>query len=744
MLKAIKRFWWLALLAFGLRTAWGFSNGGPIGNAGDAWQTPVIDYGVGGDIMAPKNIGEEYRRNTPVMYYGYDANFLDYFGTNGMAAVDGAFTIMNNLSNVDAYSPSLSEFPQDSQDYNLTAQALELTDLKSSVLGLLMEQMGLDEPERYTWTLRERIAPPGCPLTTEYVVTMRNFDTTTLPSEGIEYSPYVNGTLYTYEIFEFCAGVPTAGTIPLNVDPYANIYTSVASLVLDSGYFYSGLTRDDVMGLRYLFQTNNINYESPTPGSDILTTNLGGEFVLSNLDLSALSASALTNNPAALAALFPNLIITGVTTNFTEVCTPNIVFVLQNLYGAPAGSPPEYVAVTNGYNCSYQPVYTYGFGNVITNTFSKNTHAHLVTISIGTQTGAPVGSPLVTNTVSQSMTLTNEASGDYFIIPPGDCGLDIVPGSGIVSGVTMTTNVIASATNSATGTNSAGFVSTVNLITTFTNREYLAYPVICGENPSTAGLYEGIEHVQFVKADYDSLIGQYFQPVTNDYTMTYVDETNGQIAVQHFQRVVTAPDILFSASDMGDAAYGTRNINFDQGNILPGLAGPGTINPPTTITLNKVGPIYLNGPEELFATNGFILDELTQTPGFPALGLLTWASFDASTNPPVIYPDGTSIQNFENEILIQISPTSLPDGTNNVPYPATTFTTTGGGAFTPPFTWSVLSSTPLPTGLTLSPDGTISGEPTNNVPGTYDFVVQMSDSLTPPRTVQWNYSITIY
>ncbi|HUA67803.1 MAG TPA: Ig domain-containing protein [Candidatus Saccharimonadales bacterium] len=743
MLKLIKRFWWLALLAFGLQAVCGFTPIGPGiggGKLGDAWETPVIDYGLGTDVGTPKNIGEEYRRNTAVMYYGYNVNFLDYFGTNGMAAVDGAFTIMNNLSNVDAYSSSLSEFPLDSQDYNLTAQALELTDLKSFTLNLLMEQMGLAQPERYTWTLRTRIDPPGCPLTTTYVVTMRNFDTTTLPSEAIQYSPYVNGTLYTYEIFEFCGGPdPLAGTINYNADHLANIYTSVASFYLDPGFFYTGLTRDDVAGLRYLYQTNNINYESPTPGSDILTTNLGGEFVLSNLDLSVLSASALTNDPVTLATLFPNLIITGVTTNFTEVCTPNIVFVLQNLYGAPAGSPPEYVAVTNGYNCSYQPVYTYGFGNVITNTFSKNTHAHLVTISIGTQTGAPLGSPLVTNTVSQSMTLTNAASGDYFIIPPGDCGLDIVPGSGIVSGVTTTTNVITTATNSA------GFVSSVSLITTFTNRQYLAYPVICGANPSTPGLYEGIEHVQFVKADYDSLIGQYFQPITNDYTMTYVDQTNGQIAIQHFQRVVTGPDILFSAVDYGDATIGTRNLNFDQGNVPAGLAGPGVINPPTTITFNKVGPIYFNGPLELYLTNGFLgLGELTQTPGYPSLGLLTWASFDASTNPPVIYPDGTSIQNFENEVLIQISPTSLPDGTNNVPYPATTFTTTGGGAFTPPFTWAVLNSTPLPTGLTLSPDGTISGTPINNAPGTYDFVVQMSDSLTPPRTVQWNYSITIH
>ncbi|HUA68803.1 MAG TPA: hypothetical protein VMA13_09675, partial [Candidatus Saccharimonadales bacterium] len=324
MLKSIKRFLWLALLVFGLQVAWGFASLGPGiggGTLGDAWETPVISYGLAGDVGTPKNIGEEYRRNTPVMYYAYDPNFIDYFGTNGMAAVDGAFAIMNNLSNVDAYSSSLTEFPLDSLNYNLLAQTLGLTDLKSFTLSDLMEQMGLAEPERYTWTLRTRIVPPGCPLTTEYIVTERNFDTTTLPSEAIQYSPYVNGTLYSYTIFENCNGPnPLAGTIPYNLDPFANIYTSVASFGFDNGYFYSGLTRDDVAGLRYLLQTNNINFESPTPGSDILTTNLGSTFVLSNLDLSVLSASALTNSPDILATLFPTLIIAGVTTNFTEVC----------------------------------------------------------------------------------------------------------------------------------------------------------------------------------------------------------------------------------------------------------------------------------------------------------------------------------------------------------------------------------------------------------------------------------------
>ena len=175
---------------------------------------------------------------------------------------------------------------------------------------------------------------------------------------------------------------------------------------------------------------------------------------------------------------------------------------------------------------------------------------------------------------------------------------------------------------------------------------------------------------------------------------------------------------------------------------MPGLAGPGVINTPTTITYDKVGPVFFNGPLSEFLTNAF-LNESTQTGNFTN-GLLAWASFDSSTNGPILYPDGTSLLNFENEVLIQISPASLPDGTNNVAYPATTFTTTGGAAFSPPFTWTVLASTPLPQGLMLSPTGTISGTPTNNPAGTFDFTIQMNDSLTPPRTVQWNYSITIH
>jgi hypothetical protein len=114
---------------------------------------------------------------------------------------------------------------------------------------------------------------------------------------------------------------------------------------------------------------------------------------------------------------------------------------------------------------------------------------------------------------------------------------------------------------------------------------------------------------------------------------------------QTFQRVVTTPDFVFAAADLaaGPAAGLTvpwyrRNLNFNQANIYPGLAGPGTIDPFTTITFDKVGPVYLNvGPSFL---NG------------PNYGrFFIWGSFDGTTNDPVVYPNGTSIQNLENQVL---------------------------------------------------------------------------------------------
>jgi hypothetical protein len=305
----------------------------------------------------------------------------------------------------------------------------------------------------------------------------------------------------------------------------------------------------------------------------------------------------------------------------------------------------------------------------------------------------------------------------------------------------VTNTIITGNQTNAAGsslTNGYRFIETA--VTTYTNHIYLVQPQSCGQVVDTPHLRQGIEKVQFVRANFDSLLGQFFQPVTNNYTMTIV--SNNQLVTEFFTRVRTAPDILLTAAnDFGpdtSAPFNgtvTRNINFDQGTVLPGLAGPGVINSATTISYNKVGDAFENGLflNPLLGTNGFV-SQLSQMP------VLQWASFDDSTNDPVLYPNGTSTQNLINQVLVQVTPAppTLPNGAISTSY-SVTFTATGG-AFTQPYTW--INSTPLPPGLTMSTansQGNLTGMPTQS--GTFDFTIQMTDTLG--RSVQWNYTIII-
>ena len=73
--------------------------------------------------------------------------------------------------------------------------------------------------------------------------------------------------------------------------------------------------------------------------------------------------------------------------------------------------------------------------------------------------------------------------------------------------------------------------------------------------------------------------------------------------------------------------------------------------------------------------------------------------------------------------VISISPPTLPSATQYAAYTAQTLTATGGTA---PYVWSVFAGT-LPTGMSLSNAGVLSGTPGSN-PGTYNFTVQARDA----------------
>ena len=790
MRRFIISFICLMLLAASWQQARGFAFLGPLNGypglpAADpdpSWQVPTIGYNLPGDNGTPKDIGQGYRWNIPVLYYADDGSFSGYFGPEGEQAIDSAFNILNNTftnnsaSGLDGYSTNLIEFPFNSQNVNYTAQSLGLTDLKSELLDLMCEELGLAQPERFAWTLHQRFLPSGgtCPLDELYLVVQRNFYYTPTPLYQNLYSPYVNDTLYTYIIEEACSGTPPlALAVPEAVDPFAQTYTAVAGLgiglgietptqtnalgeplwsTIESGGYYTGLTRDDVGGLRYLMSTNNIVFEDPGANAQLEVTNFN-LMPLTTLPLGPLLQFAQTNPPSAVLAAFPNVIIDSVSSNYTLVPQPIIASYFTNFNGDPPGEEFFYV-FTNGYTYVWQTNYTYTFANVVIFSYSSNTPAQIATTWLYAPPGSIPGT-VFTNTTYQNILLTNQPSGQYYLIPTNSCGFDFVITNKLnVFAGTYTNATIALATN--IGTVDTGFVGTQQIIENLTN-SFLEY-YSCSFETSGPAYYQGIGHMQFVRVpdnDIDTSQGTLRFPITNSYSMVWYNPTNKTLGTRIFQRVLVQPDILISGSDQVapvppaidlDVPLDFRSEpNWDVNHIIPGWAGPGTINPPVSIIFDEVGDIFGNGSlaENNLATNGF-LSQLTQG------GLLAFASFDGTTNPPTVYPNGTGLQELENQLVVTITPSTLPNGTNNVTYPTISFSATGGTPFynsngQPYYNWSYSGS--LPAGLNFY-NGVLSGTPAgNSVPlgqsyGTFDFYLNLTDSLNSVVSVP--YTINIY
>ena len=182
----------------------------------------------------------------------------------------------------------------------------------------------------------------------------------------------------------------------------------------------------------------------------------------------------------------------------------------------------------------------------------------------------------------------------------------------------------------------------------------------------------GIDKVTFVKTMFSPATGQLFPPFTDTYQERIVG-TDGNIRTVSATRVIGAPDILISAQDLvGDESAVAINIISDgvtrvllpddtqvDGNDVVGISltegwmsitnndalngiellnGPGNIMPEgDRITFDKGGPYFVN------VFPGSIVE-----PSSPQIRL---GSFDGSTNAPFIYPQGTTIQEIEDQII---------------------------------------------------------------------------------------------
>ena len=137
-------------------------------------------------------------------------------------------------------------------------------------------------------------------------------------------------------------------------------------------------------------------------------------------------------------------------------------------------------------------------------------------------------------------------------------------------------------------------------------------------------------------------------------------------------------------------------------------------SPPPGLTLNSSTGVISGTPTEAGAST-FSVQVQDSNP-------VTAATATASFAMTVVVP-------------LAITSTTLPADRVGIAY-SQTLTASGG---TPPYTWSLSGTSVLPTGLSLSPQGVISGTPTTA--GTTNFTLQVTDSAS--QVASGPFSITI-
>jgi hypothetical protein len=644
----------LVVLVLAGRPASAFSLLGPRAEdpGGEAWQTVANGYSLAGDIGSVKNITEEYRWNKPVITYAFDLSFINYFGTNGIAAVEAAMAVYNSLPDLSTLSTNLAEYPlqdpvtqavttfRDSRRVNYTAQALNLLDVKSFTMSILAEVLGQAPPERNVWTLKARETVGPLPIT-NYFTIMRNFDPVTY-----EPSRYVNGNRYTYNIAEIDAPFRV---IPIEspVDPESFLYSFSAvanfngeQLGLGPGVFFTYLTRDDIGGLRYIYDRNNLNYERFSPGTQIIAADPTSLTLVTNIDLANFSLFTRFSDPATVQTAFPNLVILSNSVS-VEPIVEVVGITVTNV--RPPWSDPfttffEFVPILQ---TNPVLVYNYTFANVITNYSSPTTIVRTELIGFETEPWSTPDNPIYrTNIIDEVIDLP---SGGIIIVPPN---VDRYEFTGL-----SFTNIFA-ITNTVFSTNVVDNGLLRPLIATeftfFTNVIYAVFPFTLQDAPAVA-LRGGIGKLQFQR-----IPGSVFNTTntffTNNFTISFTTNRFGSpvLVTNTFRLVTSVPDILFAAADFDpddvSPSLMFRNVNFQNNgdiNSSTGVqfqGGPGNIFPASIITYNKVGPGLFNTRPGI-ATEAQALQESGEA--------FIWGSFDGSTNPPVVFPQDVTLQDIQ-------------------------------------------------------------------------------------------------
>jgi hypothetical protein len=594
MLRFFKLFALVLLLSLGAtRTARAFSLLGQyaVDDAGVTWQVDRIGYHIGGDIGGPMNLGEEFRWNTPIITYAFDSSFLNYFGSNGVMAVEQAIAILNALP--PASQMDVNAYPFESIRSHPGAASLGLYDLKSSALELLVEELALAEPERWVWTLRDRKVTANNTIT-NWTVIQRNFDPITF-----EPTSYINNKLYIYDdILTFSSpDIDFPNVVlgdPLALPPFVS---SVAGGRAGSGNYYTGLTYDDVGGLRYMLRTNNYNVEQLLPDIQEVFTNLF-QTNLTTLDYALFlkNTQNTTNDPAQVQTIYNGQANITFTNSYPGyLITTNITSRIINY-----PSHPTFVLITN-YVSNLFTFYSYEITNIVASpVYTSRTNVEY-TLDIQPATTFAPGSPAFeTNVLATNYVREVVTNGEFYFVPPTN-----------FFGYNFISNVLTTVTNT---TNSFFFVQQDFFLRTNAVRDLLPTYDLAqfGEDARTndaatlVGLYPGLLILSSNRVFTNVVSSNAVFYFTNFYTdpvgsLTVTQQifftTNAETNFTYvFGNVVT--NTLFTNGDVTIEASVLGNFTYDP-------AGTPPTNVFVSLTLNSN---YVNGSIYIVPTNLFGFD----------------------------------------------------------------------------------------------------------------------------------------